>query len=164
MQRFNIIDVTPAPYLYIDRTARVDGRTDGRMAGEEIGKAMHSGLGEVWGFMEHHGVPPAGNALAVYDDNDEGVMPFRVGFIVAPHDMEAAQGAVKAAMTPGGRALHFTHTGSHMGLRHAYEDMMGYMAAEGLHPVAPTWEIYLNDPNDVHEEQLLTECYQALAD
>jgi len=153
MQRFKITDVTQTPYLYVERTTRMDG--------EEIGKALETGFGEVWEFMEQHGVPPAGNALTVYYDHEEGVMPLRVGFIVAPRDMEAAQGAVKAAMTPGGRALHFTHTGSYTGLRPAYEDMMSYMEAEGLQFVAPTWEIYLNDPNEVHEDQLLTECYQA---
>lgn len=153
MQKFKIIDVTQTPYLFVDRITSMDGA--------EIGKAMHTGLAEVWAFMEHHGVPPAGSGLSVYYDYEEGRMPFRVGFVVKPDDMEAAQGAVKADMTPGGKAVHFTHSGSYAGLRPAYEEMMSYLEAEGLQYAAPTWELYLNDPNEVHEEQLVTECYQA---
>lgn len=153
MQKFKIVDVTETPYLYVDRTTTMNG--------EEIGQAMHTGFAEVWAFMEQHGVPPAGNGLSVYYDYEEGKLPFRVGFVVARHDMEAAQGAVKADVTPGGQALHFTHVGSYAGLRPAYEDMMSFMEAEGLQYVAPTWEYYLDDPKEVHEEQLVTECYQA---
>ena len=90
-------------------------------------------------------------------------MDFRVGFVVARADMAAADGPVKADVTPAGRALHFTVTGSYAGLRPAYDEMMTHMAAEGLQYVPPTWEFYMNDPNTVPEDQLVTECYQAFA-
>jgi AraC family transcriptional regulator len=125
---------------------------------------METALGEVWAFMERHGVSPAGGALSVYHDYSEGQMAFRAGFTIAQDDMAAADGAVKADTTPGGKVLHFTHLGSYATLRDDYDAMMKHMEAEGLAFAPPTWEIYLNSPDDVHEEQLLTECYQALAD
>lgn len=155
MRKFAIVDVSQTPYLYVERTASMDG--------DEIGRAMRSGSAEVWAFMEKHGVPPAGKGVSVYPDLSQGQMRFRVGFAVAPHDMTAAQDPVKADVTPAGQAVHFTHHGSYAGLRQAYQEMMTYLEAEGLRQVPPRWEVYLNDPNEVHEEQLLTECYQALA-
>ena len=113
--------------------------------------------------MEQHGVPPAGGGLSVYYEYSEDTMHFRVGFIVGRDDMAAAEGAVKADVTPGARVLHFTLRGSYTGLRPAYEEMMTHMEAEGLPYAPPTWEIYMNDPHVVPEDQLVTECYQSLA-
>jgi effector-binding domain-containing protein len=155
MPKFELIEVEETPYLYVERSSSMDG--------EAIGQAMHTGFAEVWAFMEKHGVGPAGGGLSAYYDYSEDTMRFRVGFAVARDDMAAAEGAVKADVTPAGRVLHFTVTGSYAGLRPAYEQMMAHMEAEGLHYVAPTWEFYMNDPNTVPEDQLVTECYQALA-
>jgi effector-binding domain-containing protein len=155
MPTFEIVEVTETPYLYVDRNTSMDG--------DEIGQAMHSGFAEVWGFMEKHGVAPAGSGLSVYYDYAEDRVAFRVGFAIARDDMAAAEGPVKADVTPAGRVLHFTVTGSYAGLRPAYEQMMTHMQAEGLQYVPPTWEFYLNDPNTVPEDKLVTECYQAFA-
>ena len=156
MVDFKLIDVTETPYLYVERTTTMDPG--------EIAQAMGSAFGEVWAFMEKHGVPPAGGALSVYYDYSEGRMDFRAGFTVSRNDMAAADGSVKADVTPAGKVLHFTHHGSYDGLRAAYDEMMTHMAAEGLAYAPPTWEVYRNSPDEVHEEQLITECYQALAD
>ena len=155
MPDFKIIDVPETAYLYVERATS--------MAPEEISAAMGSAFGEVWGFMQRHGVAPAGGALSVYLDYNEAMMAFRAGFVIAPADMAAAQGAVKADVTPAGKVLHFTHKGSYATLRNDYDAMMAHMAAEKLAYAPPTWEVYLNSPDQVHEEQLLTECYQALA-
>jgi len=155
MPKFEIVAVKETPYLYVDRTTSMDG--------DEIGQAMHTGFAQVWAFMEHHGVAPAGGGLSVYHDYAQDKVDFRVGFVVARDDMAAAEGAVKADVTPAGRVLHFTLTGSYAGLRPAYEAMMTYMEAEGLRSVRPTWEVYMNGPNEVPEDRLVTECYQAFA-
>ncbi len=156
MPRFALVDVQETPYLYVERTASMDP--------SDVGRAMSTAFGEVWEFMEHHGVPPAGGALSVYPTYCETALNFRAGFIVARDDMAAAQGPVKADVTPGARVLHFTLTGGYDGLRPAYAEMMAHMEAEGLRYAAPTWEIYANDPSAVPPDQLVTECYQALAD
>jgi len=154
MPAFKLITVTEMPYLYTERRTTMDPG--------EIAAAMGSAFGEVWAFMQQHGVPPAGPALAVYAEYCDGEMPFRAGFAIARGDMSAASGTIKADATPAGEVLHFTHRGSYATLRDDWEAMMRHMEAEGLRYAAPTWEVYLNSPDEVHEEQLLTECYQAL--
>jgi effector-binding domain-containing protein len=154
MADFELVDVEEMPYLYVERTCKMDP--------SEIGPAMGSGLGEVWGFMESHGIAPAGGALAVYHAYDPNVMTFRCGFIVNRADMDAATCAVKADVTPGGRVVHGRHKGSYSGIRGAYGEMHGFVTAAGLGFAAPTWEVYRNSPDEVAEDALLTDLYQAL--
>lgn len=155
MTEFEIIDAQETPYLYVEREVS--------MPPDEISAAMGSALAEVWAFMQKHGVAPAGPALAVYTEYHPDKMPFRAGFAIARDDMSAAQGAVKADVTPAGRAVHGVHRGSYAGIRGAYGEMHAFTKAQGVQFKAPTWEVYPNSPDEVPQEQLLTELYQALA-
>lgn len=71
MTDFRIIEAEEMPYLYVEKRARMDPA--------EIGPAMGAALGEVWSFMQAHGVPPAGAALAVYYDYNPELMTLRPG-------------------------------------------------------------------------------------
>ncbi|GKY87864.1 GyrI-like domain-containing protein [Sinisalibacter aestuarii] len=155
MTEFSLIDVAETPYLYVDRETG--------MAMAEIGEAMGSAFAEVWAFMQKHGVPPAGAALAVYYDYSPDRMAFRAGFTIARDDMAAAEAPVKADVTPAGRVAHGMHRGSYAGLQAAYGEMAAFVQAQGVDFAPPTWEVYLNSPDEVPEEQLLTGLYQALA-
>ncbi|RME15011.1 MAG: AraC family transcriptional regulator [Alphaproteobacteria bacterium] len=152
MNPFRIVDAEPTPYLFVERSAAPD----------EIGSVIGPAFGEVWAFMEHHGIAPAGGAIAVYTSYGPEKMDFRAGFVISREDMAAAQGAVKADVTPAGRAVHGLHRGSYGNIRETYGKMHAFVTAEGLEWIAPTWEIYLNSPDQVPEEQLLTELYQAV--
>ena len=153
MPEFTIIEVAESPYLYVERTVPM----------AEVATAMQSGLGEVRAFMEHHGVPAAGGGLSVYHDMPGESLRFRTGFLIRRDDMAAADGTVKADVTPAGRALHTTHRGAYGGLGATYQAMWAHLKTEGLTPKSPSWEVYLNNPAGVHEQQLLTEIYQSLA-
>lgn len=152
MTELKVQTVEEMPYLYVERVGSKNTMAD----------AMGSAFGEVWAFMEEHGVAPAGGALSVYYDYSEGDMTFRAGFTVSREDMAAAQGNIRADVTPGGDMVHFVHRGPYSGLEAAYGEMMRFVQENGLNFVPPTVEIYLNDPTQVPEEQLLTEIYQAL--
>lgn len=156
MTEFKIVEVEAMPYLYVERTCS--------MTPEEIATAMGSAFGEVWAFMEKHGVPPAGGALSVYYDYSPDSMAFRAGFTIREKDMGAADGTVKADVTPAGRVVHGVHKGPYSGLQDTYGRMAKFVKAEGVTFKAPTWEVYQNSPDQVPEEQLLTDLYQALED
>ncbi len=155
MPEFEVVEVEETPYLYVERSTTHDPG--------EIGAAMGSAFQEVWGMMQAEGVAPAGGALSVYHSYDPEKMAFRAGFAIGRDDMAKAAGAVKADVTPAGRVVHGTHKGPYSGLRASYGEMHGFVQAEGLKWTAPTWEIYLNSPDQVAEEDLVTELYQALA-
>ena len=76
--------------------------------------------------------------------------------------MATANGAVKADVTPAGRVVHGLYKGSYGGLRGAYGEMHAFVTAEGVKFTAPTWEVYQNSPDEVPEDELLTDLYQAL--
>lgn len=156
MNEFSLTEVEATPYLYVTRECA--------MSPDEIGPAMGSGLGEVWDFMQVHGVAPAGGALAVYDQYSPDKMSFRCGFIVGEADLAAASGAIMGDRTPAGRVVTGVLRGAYSGIRPAYGRMHAFFEAQGLTFAAPTWEVYPNSPDEVPEEQLITELYQAVAD
>jgi len=49
------------------------------------------------------------------------------------------------------------HTGPYSGVGKAYERLFAYMNEHCLVPAGPSRELYLNDPAEVPEEELLTE-------
>jgi effector-binding domain-containing protein len=65
---------------------------------------------------------------------------------------------------PAGKVLNFLHRGSYAKLRISYGEMMTYLEDTGQAVGAPTWEIYLNDPDTVaSEDELETDIYVTLA-
>ena len=90
-------------------------------------------------------------------------MTFRAGFSVLPEDLAKAEGAVKADVTPAGKVLSFVHTGPYSELRNSYGEMMTYAEQNGLKIRAPAWEVYVNDPATVPEEELRTDVFVSLA-
>ena len=137
MPEFMLKTVEETPYLYVEKSCS--------MAPEDISRAMGEAFGEVMGHMRGAGIVPKGPALS------------------AKADMARTGGHVKADVTPAGEVLFFVHKGPYATLRDDYGLMMEHIAAEGLEIGAPTWEVYVNDPDSVPEEDLLTECYVSLA-
>lgn len=154
MPDFNIIDVPETPYLFVSKTCS--------MAPDDIAKTMGDAFGEVWGFMQSQAITPAGGALSVYHHYDPDKMAFRAGFIVAAADLPKARAPVEGDVTPSGEVVHFVHKGPYRTLRNDYERMMQHIDSIGRAVSAPTWEVYLNGPDDVPEEEHLTMVYCAL--
>ncbi|MDD3070244.1 MerR family transcriptional regulator [Methanoculleus horonobensis] len=65
--------------------------------------------------------------------------------------------AVEILTLPGGRFASVLYTGPYPGVAKAYERLFSYMGEYGLAPAGPSRELYLNDPAEVPEEELLTE-------
>ena len=65
--------------------------------------------------------------------------------------------AARIVTLPGGRFASVLHTGAYPGVGKAYERLFAYMNEHGLAPAGPSRELYLNDPAEVPEKELLTE-------
>lgn len=72
--------------------------------------------------------------------------------------------AVEVVNLPGGRFLSVLHTGPYPGVGKAYERLFSYMNEHRLVPAGPSRELYLNDPAEVPEEELLTEVQSPVKD
>ena len=152
---FDMVQVEETPYLYEERTCGMDPK--------DIGAAMGDVFHSVMAFMKAHGIAPAGQAMSVYYTYDPDKMTFRAGFSVLPEDLAKAEGTVKADVTPAGKVLSFVHTGPYSELRNSYGEMMTYAEQNGLKIRAPAWEVYVNDPATVPEEELRTDVFVSLA-
>jgi effector-binding domain-containing protein len=155
MPEFSLTQVEPRPYLYVEGRARMDPGA--------ISEAMGEAFDTVMDFQEAHGIAADGPPLSVYYGYSETEIAFRAGVIVSEADLAAATGELLADHTPGGRVLHFTHVGSYATLRDDYGLMMEHVAARGLTLGAPTWEVYVDDPETTPEHRLRTEVYVTLA-
>ena len=152
---FDMVQVEETPYLYEERTCGMDP--------QDISAAMGDVFHNVMAFMKAHGIAPAGQAMSVYYTYDPDKMTFRAGFSVLPEDLAKAEGTVKADVTPAGKVLSFVHTGPYSELRNSYGEMMTYAEQNGLKIRAPAWEVYVNDPATVPEEELRTDVFVSLA-
>ncbi len=123
---------------------------------------------QLWAICSSRNLwPQLGRPAGIYYDNPE---------IVAEADLrgfagiEARDGAVPEGLEQrdiaGGRMAVLTHRGPYSGTSAAYDVLFGqWLPQSGELPAdAPCFEVYLNSPLDVAEEDLLTEIYLPLRD
>lgn len=151
MTEYTFVDVEGRPYLYVDKHSSMEP--------EDISAAMGEGFREVMSFMEVNGVAPAGPALAVYYTYDPNQLDVRVGFFVDEKDLAKASGDIHADSTPAGRVLTLTHHGPYSGLRDTYRELNAWVEKHKLEYSAPTWEVYVNNPQVTPPEELQTDIY-----
>jgi effector-binding domain-containing protein len=63
---------------------------------------------------------------------------------------------------PGGAMAKTIHKGPYADCGPTYEKLFAWLEKNGKKIVGPTREVYLNDPNEVGEEEALTEIYAPL--
>jgi len=155
MTNFAMTTVEAEPYLYEEHECGMDP--------QEVSASMGETFRNVMDFMKSNGLTSADKVLSVYHSYDPNRMTYRAGFTVSKEDAAKAKGDVKAATTPAGEVLTFTHVGPYSGLRDSYGEMMRYLEDNGLKIGAPTWEVYVNDPSTVPESALRTDVFVSLA-
>jgi effector-binding domain-containing protein len=124
---------------------------------------MGKAYGDVMAFIQANGLTLTGPALSVYYAYDPNTVTFRAGFFVSAEDAKKASGDIRADVTPAGRVVNFMHEGPYSKLGESYNQLMGWLEKEGLSLGAPTWEVYVNDPDSTPEEELRTDIYVTLA-
>lgn len=155
MTEYKMIHVDETPYLYQERTCSMDPQA--------ISAAMGEVFQNVLKFVQDNDISSARHALSVYYTHDPQKMTFRAGFIVSADDAAKAKGDIKSETLPAGEVLHFIHVGPYAKLRVSYGEMMKYLEENNLTIGAPTWEVYVDDPQTTPEEKLRTEVYVTLA-
>ncbi len=139
------VEVASRPMLYITRAAT--------MAPQDIAAVMQEAFGAIGAFIARTQVRPVGPPLAIYRNWDETTQKMQIdlGFPVAPGDTARADGEVKVGETPRGAAL-----------RDTYRLLEDHIRQARL-PMPPmAWEVYVGDPANTPEEELLTEIYMPL--
>ena len=153
MPEFSVVTVDSQPILYVHRSSATDPKSIGACMGEAFGTLM--------GFLGEHDITVAGAPMSIYHGFDQDKATFDVAMPVSQADTDRAEGHadIKGGATHAGQALKAVHVGPYNQLADTYNRIMGHMQKEGLQPVGPCWEIYMNDPDTTPEEDLVTEIY-----
>lgn len=124
---------------------------------QTIGDAMGQGFGAIMMAAGKEGLAPTGMPYTVYHDiidaDTSGTVEIRVP--LAP-GFKGGEGVESRAIDDA-EVLFTVHRGPYHQVGGAYHALMQWMEAEGRSPVQPPREIYLNDPTEVPESELLTE-------
>ena len=119
----------------------------------EIGAAF----GALFAYLGELGEHPSGPPFALYFGPDFDPNDFEMAVCVPVNRLLEAGGDFEAIELDGGLAVSTIHKGPYSGMEATYSEMDAWMKENGYEVSGPYREVYLNDPNEVGEENLLTE-------
>jgi effector-binding domain-containing protein len=140
-----LIEQAPQPTLFI-RT-----KTTIKDLPQELGKAYGS-IGE---YMAQQGTQPAGAPYAAYHHFEKDNVDVEIGFPVA--SQLPGKDPIQPGQLPGGKIAQCLYEGPYNKIEPAYTALMDYVAEQGHEATGVAYEFYLNDPNEVPPENLLTQ-------
>ncbi len=116
-------------------------------------------LGQLIGWIQKEGLQMTGPPFAVYYSTPEemarGEMRFEVGlpFDGAPQEMDNI--TIKTFLAQN--VLSAIHKGPYHQIGSVYSALMEYVSKNGYEVIGPPMELWLNNPMEVAESELLTE-------
>lgn len=120
----------------------------------------------VYEYIMSQGAQPMGPPIYVGHEEDEeaakaaneaGNADIEVVAPVAGEITETDE--IKAYELPGGTMAKVTHKGPYQGCSTAYQKLFAWIGENSKQITGPIREVYINDPRQVSEEELLTEIY-----
>ena len=127
----------------------------------QIGPAMGEAFPKIYHAVVSSGVEPAGMPLARYYDFGETETTFECA-IPVPEPF-TGDGEVEPSTVGGGEAAFALHVGPYDKLGETWSEIMAWLAEQGRLPSGPTWEIYVDDPQETDPDKMKTELYVPLA-
>ena len=137
------VEIPPQPIVGLHGVVPLDELPD------FFGRAFHAAAAA----LAEQGLEPAGPPVAVYGGTPTEQVDVTAGFPV--DGPVAVSGDLVVRDLPGGPVVQAVHVGSYDDLATAYGEVMQWMGARHLTPVADMWEQYLNDPDSVAGPQEL---------
>ena len=124
-----------------------------------------AGMGEAFGELMRHaqatGAPFMGPPFTLYPEMPSEEFTFLVCMPVARGAV--AGDDVELEELPAVEAATLLYKGPYSGMEPSWRRLMEWVGASGRQPEGPMREVYLNDPDQVGEDELLTELVMPLA-
>jgi effector-binding domain-containing protein len=105
-------------------------------------------------YLEEQGEQPAGAPFAAYYNMDVQDLDVEIGIPVA--EALAPTADFQASVIPGGRAATCIHVGPYSAISQAYEALEKWVQENGYQTSGTAYEMYIDDPGMVPEEELRT--------
>ena len=125
-----------------------------RAAVERLPHVLGPAWGQVMACAKKAGATPSDAPYIAYHNMDMQDLDLEIGFAFA--QPLAGEGDVQAGEIPAGQAAQCVHVGPFDQMGAAYEALQAFVAGRGLQPSGPSYEYYLDDPDEVPLEQLRT--------
>jgi len=127
----------------------------------EISAALAAAYGQVLGFVSTNGLQLAGQPLAITNFWDDRGFGFEAGIPVSgtPGRGAGPDSPVRMGETYGGRVVRAVHVGPYTGLEETYAKVEAFAVAHRLQANGRPWEVFVSDPGNVAEDELVTEIY-----
>lgn len=134
--------------------------SSGREAAE-IAAALSAAYGRVTMFITANELHIDGQPIAVTNYWDERGYGFDAGIPVSgrPERGAGPDSPVRMGETYGGRVVRAVHVGPYYELEDTYEIVEAFVTAHKLEPNGRSWNVFVSDPGDTPEEELITEIY-----
>lgn len=122
---------------------------------EEMGKV----LAELYGWLSDKGIQPAGPPFGIFYDDPSEVAPEKLRYKICFPLSQNIQGddRIKIETIPAIEAASIIHKGPYSEVGPAWEKLSKWIEKEGYQWAGAGREIYLNDPENTPEDELLTE-------
>jgi effector-binding domain-containing protein len=143
MGEFEVITTNAQPAISIREKVKM----------QDIPQAMGRMFGELMPILQKD-VQCAGPPFAFYHSWSQNDTDMDVGFPVAGNAV--TKGRVKPFQLPATKAVVGMHMGPYDKIVDTYNKMMEWMKTNGYEPADYMWEEYLNSPDEVPVEKLMT--------
>jgi len=156
MADIEIVEVPQQMVISVQRTGSYKemGKAFADLGGYAVSKSAEF-VGAPFVLMHEQGQAEAEKADA------EGTAIIDVNFPIAARIDESDE--FKIRELPAASMAKIVHMGSYDGLGATYQELFGWIYSNGKQQAGPIREVYLNDPNEVKPEDLITEIYVPVA-
>ncbi|MFC1777378.1 SRPBCC family protein [Pseudomonadota bacterium] len=124
----------------------------------DVARAMAIAYAEISAFMNMRGIKMTGQPMAITRAWKEGGYQFDAAI---PVDFIPAEltGNINSGRSPAGPAVRAVHHGAHDQMMPTYEKLAAYMSAHGLSQGTVSWELYVSDPGNTEQQDMITHIY-----
>ena len=112
---------------------------------------------ELWAYLQASGGKCTGLCMAIYYDQEFDPENIDVECCFSVEELLPEKGRIKSRLLEGGLMASTTHKGPYEELGGAYEAVAKWIDENGYAYAGPMRDVYLNDPEQVVPEELLTE-------
>ena len=126
-----------------------------RTPAKKLPQVMGESYGAIGRYLAELGEQPAGPPFAAYHNMDMDDLDVESGFTVARH--LPGQDNIKAGALPTGKNASCIFVGPYVDLQPAYAALAAWIEENEYEATGVAYEFYLNDPNEVPPEELMTQ-------
>lgn len=148
--------VMPYDVQIMEESPQLVAATRVRTGLGRIGNDIGTGFGALVRVLAREGVTPSGSPLIIYHDVIDEVTDGDIEICVPVDTTISGHSEVYGRELEGGAMATTVHHGPYEQISPAYHTLTGWVSEHGHEIAGPPREIYLNDPQTVPPQELLT--------